>query len=275
MTREEAIKELQESHDMMRSYDIDSSESRLMTALNMAIKALEQEPCIQEKQANADKIDAVYIDGFKAGYSQARFDLEQEPKYCDRNICIKNEYNGISCDECEVTKSQEPCEDAISRQAAIDLVSTMYLGNDSNSSYRVDGDTGDTLVGKFQVMDGLSDLPSVTPQPKTGWIPMTTRPMTEQEREHYREWFDVDEGMIFDCELPEDGQEVLVSYGGYVCVDTFCRDDGCYFEGVDIDGVEAWMPLPAPFKPQESEEISDTNMKMWEEIFKAERSDKE
>ena len=32
----------------------------------------------------------------------------QEPKYCDRNICIQNEYNGIGCDECEVTKSQEP-----------------------------------------------------------------------------------------------------------------------------------------------------------------------
>jgi len=32
----------------------------------------------------------------------------QEPKYCDRNICIKNEYNGIGCDECEVTKSQDP-----------------------------------------------------------------------------------------------------------------------------------------------------------------------
>lgn len=32
----------------------------------------------------------------------------QEPKYCDRNICISNEYNGIGCDECEVTKSQEP-----------------------------------------------------------------------------------------------------------------------------------------------------------------------
>ena len=43
MTREEAIKELQESHDIMRSYDIDESESRLMTALDMAIKALEQE----------------------------------------------------------------------------------------------------------------------------------------------------------------------------------------------------------------------------------------
>ena len=32
----------------------------------------------------------------------------QEPKYCDRKICLKNEYNGIGCDECEVTKSQEP-----------------------------------------------------------------------------------------------------------------------------------------------------------------------
>lgn len=28
-------------------------------------------------------------------------------------------------------------------------------------------------------------------------------------------------------------------------------------------------------EPQESKEISDTNMKMWEELFKAERGDKE
>ena len=41
MTREVAIKELQESLDMMRSYDVDERESRLMTALNMAIQALE------------------------------------------------------------------------------------------------------------------------------------------------------------------------------------------------------------------------------------------
>lgn len=26
--------------------------------------------------------------------------------YCDRNICASNEYNGIQCDECKVTKSQ-------------------------------------------------------------------------------------------------------------------------------------------------------------------------
>ncbi len=33
--------------------------------------------------------------------------LAQEQKYCDRNICTSNDYNGIGCDECEVTKSQE------------------------------------------------------------------------------------------------------------------------------------------------------------------------
>lgn len=32
---------------------------------------------------------------------------ELQEKYCDRNICIQNEYNGIGCDECEVTKSQK------------------------------------------------------------------------------------------------------------------------------------------------------------------------
>lgn len=31
----------------------------------------------------------------------------QEQIYCDRNICIRNEYSDIGCDECEVTKSQE------------------------------------------------------------------------------------------------------------------------------------------------------------------------
>ena len=33
---------------------------------------------------------------------------KSEAKYCDRNICLKNEYNNIGCEDCEVTKSQEP-----------------------------------------------------------------------------------------------------------------------------------------------------------------------
>jgi len=80
------------------------------------------------------------------------------------------------------------------------------------------------------------------------WIPLTKRPMTEKEREEY-------EGIIIlNCPLPEDGEEVLISYGGYVSIDTFHDDDGCYFEDAEIDDVEAWMPLPPSYKPQESEE---------------------
>lgn len=45
--------------------------------------------------------------------------LSQEPKYCDRNICLKNEYNGMGCEECEVTKSQT---DTVSRQALLKLM---------------------------------------------------------------------------------------------------------------------------------------------------------
>jgi len=86
------------------------------------------------------------------------------------------------------------------------------------------------------------------------WIPLTKRPMTEEEREEYEERTGITETMILNCPLPEDGQEVLISYGGYVCVDTFHNDDGCYFEDVEIDDVEAWQELPTPYKPQESEE---------------------
>lgn len=58
-------------------------------------------------------------DGVVCGSSYEEFILnnldrlggkEQEPKYCDRNICVSNEYNGIGCDECEITKSQESRE---------------------------------------------------------------------------------------------------------------------------------------------------------------------
>ncbi len=72
MTREEAIKY---GTEWLKDEYLDAKDGAFIT---IALETLEQEPCIREKQANADKIDVVYIDGFKAGYSQARFDLEQE-----------------------------------------------------------------------------------------------------------------------------------------------------------------------------------------------------
>lgn len=70
-------------------------------------------------------------------------------------------------------------------------------------------------------------------QPKVGeWIPFT-----------------VDEGNILDCELPDEGDEILVSSNEYVWKDIFmCDGDGCFLEsGDDLIGL-AWMPLPEPWE---------------------------
>jgi hypothetical protein len=83
------------------------------------------------------------------------------------------------------------------------------------------------------------------------WIPMTKRPMTEDEKEHYKEALEYcDDAEVFDCKLPEYGEEVLITMNEWVTIDTFYRDftDGCAFEGYDIDDVEAWMPLPEPYQ---------------------------
>ena len=87
--------------------------------------------------------------------------------------------------------------------------------------------------------------------PNGGWIPITTRPMTHEEREYHREQLEyVDDAVIFNCPLPDDGQEVLITVYGETELDTFYNDniDGCYFENRDIEDVKAWMPLPEPFK---------------------------
>ena len=82
----------------------------------------------------------------------------------------------------------------------------------------------------------------------SNWIPIKTRPTTEEEKEYYSEYTSYGCDFIFDCPLPDDGQEVLVStkYGN-VTMDTFWRDDGsdgCYFKNYDADDITAWMPLP-------------------------------
>ena len=72
-----------------------------------------QEPCDDAISRDAvceiinDIRDCISVEGYCAIIERMKklpSVRPQEPKYCDRNICIKNEYNGISCDECEVGK---------------------------------------------------------------------------------------------------------------------------------------------------------------------------
>ena len=119
---------------------------------------------------------------------------------------------------------------------------------------RDNGGTGTQQeICKFLVnlMERLEKQMSSSEEPNE-WIPLIKRPMTEEEREEYEERTGIEETMLFNCPLPKDGEQVFVSYGDYVTIETFYEDGGgvCYFDIGDIDKADAWMPLPAPFKPR-------------------------
>lgn len=82
------------------------------------------------------------------------------------------------------------------------------------------------------------------------WIPVKVRSTTEEEKRYYQDLTGEKETEIFDCKLPENGQEVLISTK-YRIVDlvTF-ENDGVYcgFEDYDPEEVIAWMPMPDSYK---------------------------
>ena len=164
--------------------------------------------------------------------------------------------------------------DLISRSALIqELQSAKYLCYDNNSISRignheidrcisfvedaptVDLDERDNDAFETGYIKGLCEN-----RPTGEWIPVKTRPMTTEERikfaEHYGiEYCDTADEKVLDCPLPEDGQEVLVSSRWGVHTDVADNDiDGEGFisyvleENGDWEGINAWMPLPEPYK---------------------------
>ena len=93
------------------------------------------------------------------------------------------------------------------------------------------------------------------------WIPIKTRPLTDKEKEEYADlgYSEDSINFMYDCPLPDDGQEVLVTTRyDEVKTDMFYRDDGCYFETFcDEDDVKAWMPKPEPYKAESEERNED------------------
>ena len=89
-------------------------------------------------------------------------------------------------------------------------------------------------------------LEALSAEAVQGWIPFKTRPLTDEEKQEYPDWT-----YIFDCPLPDDEEEILLSNGKYVWTDTFINDGECYLDGGDdIDDGMAWMPLPKPYEPK-------------------------
>ena len=103
------------------------------------------------------------------------------------------------------------------------------------------------------IKEMLEIVQEVAEEYNGGWIAIKTRPMTEEEKEYYSEYLFEGNGLIYECPLPEDGQEVLItSKYGSVDKTTFYTDCGNYFENYeDYDEVIAWQPLPEPFKERD------------------------
>lgn len=86
------------------------------------------------------------------------------------------------------------------------------------------------------------------------WIPIKTRKLTDAEEQDMLENSNYYYTYMFDCRLPENGEEVLVTtYTGEVTTTTFYDEgiDGCSFEFYEgEDDVIAWMPKPKSYKAE-------------------------
>lgn len=134
---------------------------------------------------------------------------------------------------------QEPSEDAVSRD---DVVRIVQHNNPPKA------------------LEKIRKLSSVTPQ-EPRWIPIKTRKLTDAEEEDMFENSNYYYNYMFDCLLPEDGEEVLVTTSTGEVTDTTFYDegiDGCYFEFYEDEGdVIAWMQKPKSYKAKS--EVEDGN----------------
>ncbi len=172
---------------------------------------------------------------------------------------------------------QQTCEDAVSREAAIDALKQAYWNKDMQNA-KDDPCIVDAMTD--WAIRTIKDLPSVNPQhtdvkiqkmqeleqaeiqkayelgkaeDPNKWIPVKWHEITDEERE--REGYPKEWACHLDSIMPYDGQRILITTrGGYVELDECYSDDGCTFSldsGYDwVDDVVAWCELPEPYKAE-------------------------
>ena len=111
---------------------------------NTVIKKFEQQPkTIQEEQAESEKYEKVYDDGYKDGYVQAKFDYEPQPS-----------------------------DDCITKAEVINTIHKTIYGffdiADDDSEEPINDKDKLLLTINKAISNAVKALPSVTPQPRTG-----------------------------------------------------------------------------------------------------------
>lgn len=154
----------------------------------------------------------------------------------------------MAWEEAKVFYEQEPCDDVVSRQAVKDLIKS--------------GISTDTYEDIELVCKWVDEMPPVRPQEQKSGHWITTRTL-KHDGEYYCD--------KCKCDAPNNEKW------------DYCPNCGCRMVEPTCDTCEyntaTFMPCNACdnkslFEPQDSEEISERNMKMWEELFKAESEDK-
>ncbi|SDW44645.1 hypothetical protein SAMN05216391_10813 [Lachnospiraceae bacterium KHCPX20] len=165
-------------------------------------------------------------------------------RFCE----MDKEYNGEPWNLLQILANinvligEEPCEDCVSRQAVLDIVrfEDKWL-SDTKS------DNADTRIAFTGIKSKVAGLPPVTPTQR--WIPIVYREATQDEKDSYFTQNGEELCFMIESEMPENGQEVLVSSNGYVSEDIF-DEDYYSFENHEIVDVDAWMPLPKAYKAE-------------------------
>ena len=177
----------------------------------MAIKALEQEPC--------KGVISIPKDALKwRGKNMVAYNVEWLREYWQK--------------EMDIVCGIKPCEDAISRQAAIDNI----MGEPTDAHY------------PSWYADKIAALPSVTP--KQRWIPVSER-LPKEYGEYLITWTTSQSKRPFiaicECEISN-----LYNFEKNRFDAVWLLDD--YIKNYPDVEVIAWMPLPKSYESQESEE---------------------
>lgn len=170
----------------------------------------------------------------------------EELKECD--LC-----DGMLCMDCEEKYGGDGCG---TRQQSLAIDECKAIVQEVAKEY-VAGNNDLTVVSALPSLYPLQSFEEeaihkvVESAKDGGWIPFTQREMTEDEKE----CCGTEEGYMLDCPLPEEDEEILVTYSnGTVDVDIFMRDGNeCYLDsGNDlVTEAIAWRKKPTPYQKGE------------------------
>lgn len=70
------------------------------------------------------------------------------------------------------------------------------------------------------------------------------------------EWipFEMEDGFLY-CQIPDDGEDILITDGKVVWLDNWIESDDGEYEldsGYELNKCLAWMPLPKPYKEKDN-----------------------